>query len=327
MIRSRSPWLVAAAVLGMVAAPALAGPPDEPRVIEGHRDRQARRRAADADRPRARNAVLQHLRLRPPDRLRSRPEPRPRHPVQLRGRGRPDLHAPPAQGPQMVRRPALHCRGLPLLLGGCRHQRGSLVQRRRHSAPGRRRAAQGRGAGRAHRALVLVQAQPLLHSRARRRQSALHLPASPLPEAVPPEIRRSRTAEEADRRERCARLDPAVPAQGSAQRLRRSRHADAAALAPRHPAAGAALRRRAQSLLPPRRQQRPAAALHRQVHPRDRRRQADPDQDRRRRGRPAGPPPRVQGLHLPQGERAAQRAHHATLARGTRRSPGDLSRT
>ena len=35
MIRSRSHWLVAAALLGMVAAPALAGPPDEPRVIEG----------------------------------------------------------------------------------------------------------------------------------------------------------------------------------------------------------------------------------------------------------------------------------------------------
>ena len=64
----------------------------------------------------------------------------------------------------------------------------------------------------------------------------------------PPEIRRSRAVEEADRRERCARLDPAVPAQGPAQRLRQSGDADAAALAPGDPAARAALRGRAQPL-------------------------------------------------------------------------------
>ena len=46
--------------------------------------------------------------------------------------------------------------------------------------------------------------------------------------------------------ERCARLDPAVPAQGPAQRLRQSGDADAAALAPGDPAARAALRGRAQ---------------------------------------------------------------------------------
>ena len=56
--------------------PALAGPPDQPRVIDGHRDRQARRRAADADRARARDPVLQYLRLRAPDLLRPGPQPR-----------------------------------------------------------------------------------------------------------------------------------------------------------------------------------------------------------------------------------------------------------
>ena len=64
---------------------------------------------------------------------------------------------------------------------------------------------------------------------------------------------------------------------------------------------------RAQSLLPPGRQRRPAAALHRPGHPRRRRRQADPGQDRRRRDRPAGARPRFKQLHVPEAEREAQR--------------------
>ena len=78
---------------------------------------------------------------------------------------------------------------------------------------------------------------------------------------------------------------------------------------------GAALRCGAQPLLLPRRQQGAAAALSRPVHPAGGRPQADPDQDRRRRDRPAGPPPVLQGLHLPQAERAAQRAAHRCCGR------------
>ena len=47
----------------------MAEPPDEPRVIAGIEVGKPRRRPADADRSRARHPVLQHLRLRPPDRL------------------------------------------------------------------------------------------------------------------------------------------------------------------------------------------------------------------------------------------------------------------
>ena len=47
-------------------------------------------------------------------------------------------------GPQMVRRPALHHRGLPLLLGRHRQQQGDLAVRPVGRADGRRPAAQGR---------------------------------------------------------------------------------------------------------------------------------------------------------------------------------------
>ena len=88
--------------------------------------------------------------------------------------------------------------------------------------------------------------------------------------------------------------------------------------------AGAALHRRAQPLLPPGRPERAAAALSRPVRARGGRPQADPDQDRRRRDRPAVPPPVLQGLHLPQGERAAQRPAPAAVAGGPRRASGAL---
>ena len=52
---------------------------------------------------------------------------------------------------------------------------------------------------------------------------------------------------------------------------------------------------------------------------------ADPGQDRRRRDRPAGARPGLQGLHLPQGERGSQRSAHAAVADRARRPPRALS--
>ncbi len=57
----------------------------------------------------------------------------------------------------------------------------------------------------------------------------------------------------------------------------------------------------------------------------DRRRQADPGQDRRRRERSAGALPPLQQLHLPQGGREAQRLHGAALAHGARLAGRALS--
>ena len=99
-------------------------------------------------------------------------------------------------------------------------------------------------------------------------------------------------------------------------RVGQPRPADAAALDEHHQAAGRPLRRRAQSLLPPRRPERPAASLHRPLHPRGGRSEADPGQDRRRRSRPAGARRALQQLHLPQAGREAERLPHAALAAG-----------
>ena len=68
-----------------------------------------------------------------------------------------------AQGPPLVGRRAVHHRGLPILLGG-RRQRTASCSRpgRRGAAAGRRRAAEGRGPGRADGPLQLVQAQPVV---------------------------------------------------------------------------------------------------------------------------------------------------------------------
>ena len=97
------------------------------------RPRPARRRARDPGRRQPRHPPARGLRLRPPDRLRPQPRARARHRPRGRRRGRRALHLPSARGPSLVRRRAVHHRGLPLLVGGRR-------QRPRSSARSARRA-------------------------------------------------------------------------------------------------------------------------------------------------------------------------------------------
>ncbi len=71
--------------------------------------------------------------------------------------------------------------------------------------------------------------------------------------------------------------------------------------------------------------QRAAATLFRPVHARGRRDQAHPHQDRRRPDGPSVSRHRLQGLHVPQGERETERPHDASLAGSAQRAPGALS--
>ena len=66
---------------------------------------------------------------------------RPRHPRARRQRRQPRLHAASAPRTQMVRRPAVHRGGLPLLLGGRRQQPGPVAVRPAAGAAGARPAA------------------------------------------------------------------------------------------------------------------------------------------------------------------------------------------
>ena len=67
-----------------------------------------------------------------------------------------------AQGPSLVGRPALHHRGLPLLLGGHGPQQGDEPGRRADGDAGQRAAAQGRDHRRGDDPLHLGQAQSVL---------------------------------------------------------------------------------------------------------------------------------------------------------------------
>ena len=91
--------------------------------------------------------------------------------------------------------------------------------------------------------------------------------------------------------------------------------ADPAALDADQRAAGDPVRVRAQPLFPPGRPRGAAAALYRPGRVRRGRRQADPDQDRRRRDRPAVARPVLQALHLPEGERGAQQSGDPSVDR------------
>ena len=144
----------------------------------------------------------------------------------------------------------------------------------------------------------------------------VHLHAGPLPQAVPREATPIPTSSRPWSQEAPgARLGAAARPQGRHVQLRQPGPADPAALAPDHAAAGDAVRVRAQPILPPGRPERPAAALHRSGGARRGRRQADPGQDRRRRDRSAVARPVLQALHLPQGERGAQRPATPTCGR------------
>ena len=214
-------------------------------------------------------------------------------------------------GPPLVRRPAVHQRGFPLLLGGRRQQRGSCSPTGPPiRAAGRRRGAQGRDPRRADRALQLVASRT--RSSCRRwpaRPPLVHLPAGPLPQAVPRALRRSRRSSRRMVKETQAR--DWAQLHGRKDGMYEFDNPDLPTCSPGRPttpppASASSFERnpyfhRVDA-------ERAAAALYRPGRARRGRRQADPDQDRRRRDRPAGARPVLQGLHLPQGERGAQRA-------------------
>ena len=113
-------------------------------------------------------------------------------------RGRPHLHAAPAARPQMVGRPAVHRRGLPLLLGGRRQQQGAVAVRPAAGAA-RRRRARRRSRSSTTRRCATAGTSPIrmfLPALAGA-EPALHLPAGALPEAVPREVRRPRQGQRA----------------------------------------------------------------------------------------------------------------------------------
>ena len=78
------------------------------------------------------------------------------------------------------------------LLGRRREQRGADADRRADHPAGRRQAAEGRVPGRADRALFVGEAERRVPAGSWRGLAALHLPARPLPQEVPQEIRRRR---------------------------------------------------------------------------------------------------------------------------------------
>ena len=300
-------------------APAGAGPPDEPSVVEmnGSQERgQARRRAGHAGRPGQGHPPHGGVRLCPAGRLRRSARAEAGHPQGRRGRGWPHLHPPPAPGAPLVRWRTVHQRGFPLLVGGRRQQRPAQPDRAARRAVRRRRGAQGRVPGPPDRALQLGKAQPVLPAGARRRDAHLHLYAGPLPQAVPRKVRRPRRAGGQGGGGAGARLGTAARPQGWHVQLRQPGPADLAALAPDHAGAGDPVRVRSQRILPPGRPERPAAALHRSGRARCGRRQADPGQDRRRRDRSAVTRPVLQALHLPQGEPGAQPSRYLLVGDG-----------
>ena len=181
---------------------------------------------------------------------------------ELRERRRPRVHVPAAPRPPLVRRRAVHLRGLPLLLGGRRQQQGALAARPAEGAAGRRQDADGefpdattvRYAGTSRTRCFL----PALAGAV----AALHLPARALPEAVPREVRRRGEGEGAGGRGEDAQLGG----------LHHRRTSSTATTIPtcRRSSRGSTRRRRrrplrvrAQSLLPPRRRRRAPAALYR----------------------------------------------------------------
>jgi hypothetical protein len=88
----------------------------------------------------------------------------------------------------VVRRRALHGRGLPLLLGG-RGQRSRPVALGAAQDPdGGRPAAKGRVSGRFHRPLFLGHAERGIPAGAGRNHTAFHLPSGLSPEALSPEM-------------------------------------------------------------------------------------------------------------------------------------------
>ena len=256
-------------------------------------DRQARRRAADADRPRPRHPPARRLRLCAAGRLRPQTlELVPDILAAVDVAGRAHLHLPPAQGPPLVGRPA---RSPPRTSasGGRTWRRttslsptGPQIQLVR-----RRRAAEGRDPGRAHRPLSAGPSPT--RSSCRRSPAATQLfiyrPAHYLKQFhekyAEPEKLKQLVAETKSRdwvqlflrKDRLDKFDnPDMPT--LQPWMLTTRPPAERFIAVRNP-----YFHRVDA-------QGPAAALHRPVHARGGRRQAGADQDRCRRDRPAGPP-------------------------------------
>ena len=146
--------------------------------------RAARRRAAAAHGPCQGCTSDGRLRLCATGRLRPRLPPRSRSPGRAARRGRARLHPAASARPPVVGRPSVHQRGLPLLLGGHRHQRVPRPVRPAARVSGRGRAAALRGARRAHRALHVGAAEPVLPAGAGRCAARAAVCARPLPRGV-----------------------------------------------------------------------------------------------------------------------------------------------
>ena len=277
----------------------------------------ARRQPQHADRPQPRRAHAGGVRLRAPGRLRPEFQHRARHPREHRRQGRARVHHEAAQGPPLVRRPAVHHRRLPLLLGRRRQQQGTQPDGPAERPAGERRGAQGRDPRQADGALQLVEAESGFPAAHGGRLAAVHLPAGALPEAVPQQVQQEGDRVRRGRRDE-ARLGGGAQPRRQHVPVRQSEAADAAALDQHHQAAGGPLRRGAQSLFPPGRRERAPAALHRPRRAGGGGRQADPGQDRRRRIRPAGARHPVQQLHLPEEGREDQQLPDAAVEDGAR---------
>ena len=283
---------------------------------QGARAGQVRRRPAHADGQGPRHPHDGRVRVRAARRVQREAGVRSRPPGELRERRRPRLHVSSPPRAPVVGRSPVHLRGLPLLLGGHRQQQGAVAARPAQRAAGERQGAARHLPRPAHRPLHVGRAESAVPPGARRAVAALHLPSGALPQAVPRPPHRRGQGEGARRREEGAQLGRAAPQEGRAVPLRQSRPADARALGQPDRAAGDALRLPPQPLLPPRRPGGTAAALHRPRADRHRRREARAGEDRRRRGRPAGPLPALRRLHVPEEEREAQRLRRAALGNG-----------
>ena len=211
----------------------------------------------------------------------------------LRGRGRPDLHAASARGPPLVRRrtrspprtSATAGRTSPTTRSSRRSGRReacwSTASRRRSRSSTRRTVRYTWTQPNPFFLPALAGAAPLYIYR-----------AGALPQAVPRALRRPEASSRRWSKSRAARTGPAL--HNRLDSLYKNDNPDLPTLQPwvvtTEPPSDA-LRLRAQPVLPPRRPERPAAALHRPGRDDHRRRQADPGQDRRRRDRPAGARP------------------------------------
>ena len=307
---------------GQAAAPRPAAPraPARPR----HRARGGvRGRPPDADRHPEGHQARVRVRLRAPGGLRPQLPARARHRRAVRGRGRgPHLHVLSPEGASLVGRRALHERGLRLLVEPRRERRRALARRTARDPPSRRRDAEGDLPRPDDGAVSLVQAQQPVPHRPGGRVPDHHLPPGALPEAVPQGLQHRGCAEEARARRGAPQLG------GPPQQERRDvpdgqpRHAHAPALAPHRRAAGAGLRVRAESLLPPGGRAGPAASLHRPARHDAGGAGRHSGEDVDGRGRPPGAVYLLRPGPVPPEERAASRLprlpleHRGPLHRG-----------